>query len=104
MICDFGSILKKLRKNRNLTQTELGVHVGLSKAVVSKYENGMGFPTFEVLIHIADYFGVTTDYLLGVSKGKTVDVSNLTDSQIEVIHRLIAEFDNANTSKMKNKK
>ncbi len=90
--CDFGTVLKQLRKSHNLTQKELGIKVGLSKAVVSKYENSMGYPSFDVLIHIADYFGVTTDYLLGISKGKTIDVSSLTDSQIETIHRIISEF------------
>lgn len=94
--CDFGAALKKLRKSQNLTQEELGLHIGLSKAVVSKYENSIGYPTFDVLIRIADYFGVTTDYLLGVSKGKTVDVSNLTETQIDVVHRIIAEFNKSN--------
>ena len=42
--CDFGENFKKLRKNRNLTQKEMGAKIGLSKAVVSKYENGMGYP------------------------------------------------------------
>ena len=90
--CNFGEILKDLRKHRNLTQSELGNQVGLSKAVVSKYENGIGYPSFDILIRIAAFFGVTTDYLLGVSHGKAVDVSGLTDSQVQVIHQLIAEF------------
>lgn len=46
--CNFGEILKNLRKSRNLTQKELGAKIGLSKAVVSKYENGMGYPTYDV--------------------------------------------------------
>ena len=95
--CDFGENFKKLRKSRNITQKELGAKIGLSKAVVSKYENGMGYPTYDVLIRIAQYFGVTTDYLLGVASGKTVDVSRLTDSQIDTIHQLIAEFNKAVT-------
>lgn len=95
--CDFGENFKKLRKSRNLTQKEMGAKIGLSKAVVSKYENGMGYPTYDVLIRIAQYFGVTTDYLLGVASGKTVDVSTLTDSQIDTIHQIIAEFNKANT-------
>lgn len=94
--CDFGENLKKLRKSRNLTQKELGTKIGLSKAVVSKYENSMGYPTFDVLIRIAQYFGVTTDYLLGVAGSKTVDVSGLTDSQVDAVHQLIAEFAKAN--------
>lgn len=93
---NFGENLKQLRKSRDLTQKALGAKVGLSKAVVSKYENGMGYPSFDVLVRIAQYFGVTTDYLLGVARGKTVDVSDLTDSQIATIHQLIAEFKIAN--------
>lgn len=91
-ICDFGTILNQLRKSHSLTQKELGAKVGLSKAVVSKYENGIGFPNFDTLIQFANYFGVTTDYLLGVEKSKTIDATNLTESQIEAIQRIIAEF------------
>ena len=89
---DFGENLKKLRLTHSLTQQAFGAKVGLSKAVVSKYENGLGYPTFEVLVRIAAYFGVTTDYLLGVAEGKTIDVSDLSDSQIDTLHRIIAEF------------
>lgn len=95
---DFGDNLKRLRKERGLTQTELGAQIGLSKAVVSKYETGMGYPTFDVLIRIAQYFGVTTDYLLGVSGNRTVDVTGLTESQINTIHQLIAEFRKGNNT------
>lgn len=95
-VCDFGTVLKQLRKSHNLTQQELGLHIGLSKAVISKYENGLGYPTFDILILIADYFSVTTDYLLGVEKGKTVDVSSLNDTQIDIVRRVIAEFNKCN--------
>lgn len=89
---DFGENLRQLRRARSLTQRDLGAKVGLSKAVVSKYETGMGYPSFDVLIRIARYFGVTTDYLLGATGSKTVDVSGLTDSQTDMVLRLIAEF------------
>lgn len=95
-VCDFGTILKQLRKSHSLTQTQLGSQIGLSKAVVSKYENGMGYPSFDVLVMIADFFGVTTDFLLGVDKSKTIDVSTLTDTQIDAIRRIVAEFNHAN--------
>lgn len=89
---EFGDILRKLRTTRNLTQKELGAYVNLSKAVVSKYENGLGYPTYDVLIRIASFFGVTTDYLLGVPERKMLDVSDLSDSQIAAIHHIIDEF------------
>lgn len=92
----FGENLKKLRVSHSLTQKELGDKVGLSKAVVSKYENGLGYPTFEVLIRLASYFNVTTDYLLGVDGAKTIDISGLSDEQTEVLHRLIQVFRDSN--------
>ncbi len=95
-VCDFGTVLKQLRKSHNLTQAELGKEIGLSKAVVSKYENGIGYPTFDVLIEIAKHFSVTTDYLLGVSKGKTIDVSSLTDTQIDAVYKVVTELNKAN--------
>lgn len=94
--CDFGIILRKLRVSRNMTQSELGALVGLSKAVVSKYENGLGYPTFDVLIRIAEYFGVSTDYMLGVEKTSTIDLSGLTDSQRDLVDRIVNEFRNKN--------
>jgi len=94
--CEFGENLKKLRKGRSMTQSELGGKIGLSKAVISKYETGLGYPSFDVLIRIAQFFGVTTDFLLGVSGNRTMDISGLTPSQAEAVHRLVAELRSAN--------
>lgn len=94
--CIFAERLRELRKGRGLTQKELGSQTGLSKAVVSKYETGMGYPSFDILIRIAQFFGVSTDYLLGASRNKTLDVSGLTESQIRALQLLITEFTNTN--------
>ena len=91
-ICRFSEILKKLRKERNLTQKELGANLGLSKAVISKYENALGYPSFDSLIQFAGFFGVTTDYLLGVETKKVLDVSGLSESQTEIVRSIISEF------------
>ncbi len=88
----FGEKLKQLRKSRGLTQKELGAKVGLSKAVVSKYENDLGYPSLDVIVKIAAFFNVTTDYLLGAKQGKTLDVTGLTDTQLAIINQLITEF------------
>lgn len=92
----FGENLRKLRTARNLTQKELGERVGLSKAVVSKYENALGYPTLDVLMRIANFFGVTTDYLLGMKSQKVVNVSGLTSSQVNAVLQIIAEMKRAN--------
>ena len=94
--CPFGENLRKLRKGRSMTQSELGGKIGLSKAVISKYETGLGYPSFDVLIRIARFFGVTTDFLLGVAGSKSMDITGLTPSQAEAIRRMVAELRTAN--------
>ena len=63
--------LYELRKARNITQQRLAVDLGVDQASISSYESGKYLPTVEVLIKIAHYFGVSTDYLLGLSDVKS---------------------------------
>lgn len=88
----FGETLRSLRAARGLTQKELGERVGLSKAVISKYENALGYPTLDTVVALAEFFGVTTDYLLGVKNQKTADVSGLTDGQLNAVLSVIDAF------------
>lgn len=60
-----GDRLRKLRKQKNLTQTELGAMVGVKKSAISCYENGTRNPSFEHLLDLLQIFGVTADYLIG---------------------------------------
>lgn len=94
--CQFGETLKQLRKGRGMTQSELGAKIGLSKAVISKYETGLGYPSFDVLILMAQFFGVSTDYMLGITGVKSLDITGLTEPQADAVHRLVAELRSAN--------
>ena len=57
--------LKELRDEHGLTQAELGKLLNISPSAIGMYEQGRREPSIEALIKIADYFRVTTDYLLG---------------------------------------
>ena len=59
----FGKVLRQLRKQDGLTQTDLGKALGISYSAVSMYERGEREPDFEMLEVIADYFNVSMDYL-----------------------------------------
>lgn len=85
----FAEKLKALRKSQKLTQQELANRLGVAKSVVSYYESGNRYPSYDVLIKIAHIFHVTTDYLLDVDKVKTLDVSGLTNKQIGIISVMI---------------
>ena len=55
-----------LRKQRGLSQKELGAEIGLSHKSISTIESGLTSTSIEKLILLAQFFGVSTDYLLGL--------------------------------------
>ncbi len=67
----FAQRLKTLRKERGITQQQLADGVGISKGGLSYYENAGRTPDISILERFADYFGVTTDYLLGRTNSQT---------------------------------
>lgn len=86
---NFGYRLKELRTKRKITQQQLGDAIHVSKVSVSGYENNNRTPDTETLQLIADYFNVTTDYLLGrnhtpewASKDEVMELDKLLDSNI----------------------
>ena len=90
---EFAENIKNLRKSRNLTQSELANRLGVNKSIISAYENQQRLPSIDMLIKLSLEFNVSMEYLLGISKNKSIDVSRLTDSQISIISQLIADFE-----------
>ena len=74
--------IKKLRIARGINQVEFAKIMGVSKQCVSNWENDNVMPSIEMLCKIADFFNVTTDYILGRKEDRTINVSNLTEEQI----------------------
>lgn len=86
---NFGSKVKELRLEKGLTQQQLANLLGVAVSAISSYESGNRYPSYEVLISLARIFHVSTDYLLGLDKLNTVDVSGLDDNEIKVILQMI---------------
>lgn len=61
----FSARVKELRTAHGLSQEALGKILGVRRYSVYGYENGKSYPDIPRLIALADYFDVTTDYLLG---------------------------------------
>ncbi|MGG0511543.1 helix-turn-helix domain-containing protein [Bacillus pseudomycoides] len=74
-----GENLRKLRKKQNLTMKELGQKLNLAESTISGYENGNRKPDYDTLNKFADFFEVSTDYLLGrnVTKNSTKEEDNI---------------------------
>lgn len=56
--------LRKLRKERGLTQISLQMKTGIEQALISKYETGERIPPTDALVILADFFNVSIDYIL----------------------------------------
>ena len=63
----FTDRLIKLRQARGWTKKEFSVQIGKTQQTVGKWENGTNAPTFKDLVKLVELFGVTSDYLLGLS-------------------------------------
>ena len=84
--------IKQLRLSFNLNQVEFANKLSITKQTVSNWENNNIMPSIEMLVKIADFFNVTTDYLLGRDNKKLIDVSNLTDKQTAHLSLLINDL------------
>ena len=96
---DFGEKLKKLRIDAGMTQTELANRLNVTKSLVSYYELQERTPSPDMLIRLANIFHVSADYLLGIERKKTIDVSDLGEDDI---HFLLMTIETLRKKNMKN--
>ena len=83
-----GEKLKSLRIEKNLTQKQVADRIGLAISAVSSYESGTRYPSYDVLVKLARIFHVSTDYLLGMTNTRNIDVTGLRDNEIELVSQL----------------
>ena len=86
---DFGKRLRGLRIGRNMTQEALALQLNVTKSVISAYETGIRSPSYDIMLGISEVFSVSTDYLLGRERGKTIDVSGLQEKELQIVANLI---------------
>ena len=84
--------IRELRLARNMNQVELAGELNVTKQTISNWENDNIQPSITMLTKIADYFGVTTDYLLGRNNKRSIDVSGLTEEQAAHIRFIINDI------------
>ena len=75
--------IKDIRVRKGLTQSEVASALGVSSVVYSRYETGSRQPSIDVLVQMANIFGVTVDYLLG---RKVAEDSSLSDFEQQLLN------------------
>lgn len=76
---EFFNVLKKLRESRGLMQKDVANALGISPAAYSLYEKGQREPKFDFLQKIADYFGVSVEYLMTGEEKKGTETYYIND-------------------------
>ncbi len=74
---------------RDIIQAKQNLKLGLTKSVISAYETGLRLPSYDILIHIAKIYNVSTDYLLGLEHKQEIDLSGLSQEEIDALLNLI---------------
>ncbi len=91
-----GRLIRTLRRRKGLTQLALAERLGVSKSVISAYENEVHLPPYDVLLKLSRIFGVSTDYLLGATSNRTINVDGLTEIQVEALTNIVRELRETN--------
>lgn len=86
---NMGEKLKQLRVEKKLTQKQIADRIGVAISAISSYESGSRYPSYSILISLAHIFHVSTDYLLGITDKRNIDVSGLSEKEIEVVSQLV---------------
>lgn len=112
-------VLKNLRERKGMTQREVAHVLHIADSTISHYEKGISVPSTEMIIRLADFYNVTTDYLLGncssrinyskqidfkltkeMTVGKAVEImTKSTDSEKQTIANILHYIDNQKNEK-----
>ena len=81
-----------LREKNQLTQATLAKKLGISRSAVNAWEMSLSVPSTQKIVELSGVFHVSTDYLLGLSDGMSVDISALDNEEREIVFRLVECF------------
>lgn len=85
-----GERLRELRHKRKLRLDQVAEIIGVNKSSVSSYENGGRQPSYDILVSLARLYRVSTDYLLGLTDARSIDVSGLTERDVNAVCELVS--------------
>lgn len=90
--------IKNLRISCGMTQSDLAKKLNITRSSVNAWEMGISTPSTTYVVELSQLFHVSTDYLLGLSANITLDVSHLTEKEIQLVYDLVQYFRTKNTT------
>lgn len=92
MILNIADRIRYLRDKMGLTQTDLAKRFGISRSAVNSWEMSLSLPSVANIVEMAQLFHVNTDFLLLESGKISVDITDLTSEDRELVIRLVERF------------
>lgn len=87
-----GERIKEVREKSQMTQSALAKRFGISRSAVNAWEMGISVPSAQYLVELSLLFGVSTDYLLGLDRTQTIDISFLDEEEKQIVYALLNCF------------
>lgn len=84
--------ISALRAQRRMTQSELAEKLGVARASVNAWEMGISSPSSQYLVRLAQVFGVSTDFLLGVPERASISAEGLNEKDILIVTELVGHL------------
>ena len=81
--------IRFLREKNAMTQSALAKHLGITRSSVNAWELGISVPSTQYIVELAALFNVSTDYLLGVDRTASLDLSGLTEEDIRLVYQIV---------------
>lgn len=88
-----SEMIKNLREDAGFSQSQLAKKLDVTRSSVNAWEMGLSTPTTHYIVEIAKLFHVSTDYILGLDKTRTIVLDGYSDEQIELVYKLVNYFD-----------
>lgn len=85
--------IKTLREDAGYSQSELARKLDVTRSSVNAWEQGLSIPTTHYIVELAKLFHISADYLLGLEKGKIIVLDGYSNTEIELIYKLLKYFD-----------
>lgn len=84
--------IKMLRENKQLSQTALSKRLGITRSSINAWEMGISTPSTTYLVELSQIFHVSIDYLLGLDKNVSLDITGLDTEQVRILTDLAEHF------------
>lgn len=88
--------IKILREQAGYTQTQLAKLLGITRSSVNAWELGISVPSTQYIVELSQILNVSTDYLLCVDRTAAISIAGLTETDVELVHKLILHLKEKN--------